>query len=155
VTIQNWQRWFTASIFQYLKPRLGPDLVYLETDERKTSKASAWYELRVDGLQLNELVGGIWRAEIDVNIVCSCATDDNLYKIDTMLGTAMDAMIGPIPVFQTGADFDNNTAYGCLNLMTNGQRNGITPHKFGQIAPSIKLIQASSSARYWMEPVGG
>lgn len=149
---KNWGRWITASMLKYLddnKP--SGAFVYYEGQPRKTNGYDAWYEVRIDGPTARELSKDYWRLEIEVNILCSCGVDRDLYHIDRMLGE-MGALLSDAPgLFKLGdGPDDDQSQLGCLTLNMRDSNEGIIPHKFGQIEPKTPLIQATIEAHYWI-----
>jgi hypothetical protein len=154
---KNWPRWIEASVLKYVNDNSPPNsFVYYEGQERKTSNYHAWFEVRIDGPWAHEQSKDYWRLWIELNVLCSVDVGRDLYAIVRMAGAMGEIMDNIIPVFKlgNGPDDDGAVQIGCLFLDVREDR-GIDIHKFGQIEPKTKLIQASVEARYRIDLEGG
>lgn len=149
---ENLPRWFEASILKWIDDNKPTNsFVFYEGQERKTSNYRAWFEVRIDGPLSRELTKDHWLHNLEVNVLCSVGIEKQFYNIVTMLGAMAKILDTPIPVFKYGNGPDDNsmTKLGCLTL-DNTDKRGIIIHKYGQIEPKIKLIQATVEARYYL-----
>lgn len=153
----NWSRWIKASTFKALQDAATAAipglLVYKEAEVRKTNQEQAWVELRMDGPFAQERTMGQWHLEVDLDVLCMQNVDRDLYHIDRLIGVAMAALVERIPVYKYGSDprVDDQTLLFCLTQDTKGVNDGVHVHQFGQTDSKILQVQASVSAKYYVD----
>jgi len=151
----NWDRWIAASINKHFSTEAATYSLemFVEGEERRTNDDRSYIELRHDGVWWREVSKDWWKGKIDINVLCVAVMESDLYKINRMVGQVTAILAQCIPVYKYGPDAgDDDTQFGELQLLTSEGRDGHRIHKYGQIEPDVKLIQASveCSYRIWL-----
>lgn len=153
---QNWNRWIFASISKHFDDRRQGLKLFIEGQSRDTSKVKDFIELRVDGPQFTEVSAGYWIIRVEVNILIQSTMDDtNYHRLHSDVGIVAAAM-SDIVVFRYGnGPDDDQSVMGCLKVRQDlGDRQHIDVFQLGQIAPDIRLEQATVEGHYEMEYTG-
>ena len=143
----NWPRWIFASICEHASFTLGTGReLFVEGTKRVADASADRYELRTNGPFFNEISAGVWRTEVTVNILVSCTMDDaNFQTLQTNIGIALGIVVPTIPLYQYGSQsgIDDDQLFACMTLM-----NGPVITQYGQVNPSIEVVQATVQGRY-------
>ena len=147
----NWNRWIFASLTSYFAARRQGIPFYIEGQSRPDT-VSNFGEFRLDGPLYNELNNHYWTVDVTVTIIISIVQDDqDIHKLDRIIGIFLAAFTTDIPVFRYGdnPNIDTQEQLGCLKLSPAfGER--IRVDKFGQIKVATPITQASIEAHYVM-----
>lgn len=147
----NWPRWIFASISKHIDNQKGSLPLYIEGQERNTKIDTSLLELRVDGPYFTELSKGSYLVEVDVSILVQVLKDaKDAHLMQKTVGTVA-TMLTDIQVFMYGSGIQDSptTSLGCLQLLQDG-RDRTAIHHYGQMDPSVRLMQASVDAKYKM-----
>jgi len=149
MSLENLPRWLTASIFKHMDDRKGDWYCYIEGQERQTNEQHDWIEIRRDGPNLTETSKDYWYVYMEINVLISSAINkEDLYRIDRMVGTVVEAMKNFIRVYKYN---DGDELIGCLKLITDDKgKKRLQVNHFGQIEPKTPLLQASVEGHYEM-----
>lgn len=165
-------RWISASITKHLFDGLmaiGDDFtIFLEgmprnkegtiintsqaiTNTKPGSMADGnLYEVRIDGPNLLWLQDEDWETFTEVNIIFSAPLGEDLYALDRKIGMMITLFSKTISIMKLGdSDVDDGTHVGCIKLFMSGdKRERLVVSRFGQIDPSVPLLQASIEGHY-------
>jgi hypothetical protein len=141
----NWIRWIQASICEHANTNRGGVKLFIEGEKRITDTTADRFELRTNGPMFNEISNGIWRTQITLNLLISCNINKtDLYTLDRKIGIAMN-IFTTILVYKYGvlSGTDDQSLLTCLHIV-----DGPTVTRYGQINPSIEVVQATVQGHY-------
>ena len=147
------KRWIKASIKKELTKWLQGGPVFIEGEDRSTSKDPQHYELRIDGPYLRPIGSNRdYCAYIEVNILASSTRDEsNVYGRENLQGQMQYALNRDICIYRTGNvgkdEADTETQIGVMQLLPVDQ---IKVSDFGMIDTNTEIYQAVAEAHYEM-----
>lgn len=153
-TSKNLKRWIKASFKQEFKKYLeqGFDL-FVEGDDRLTSKVTKHIELRVDGPYITPCGSrGEFKAYIEVNLLGNSTRDEsNIYDREDLQGLITFILNRDVCIYKTGNvgrnSDDDETLFGLMKLIPH---DIIKTSDFGMIDPNTEVFQCVSEAHYEM-----
>lgn len=148
----TWPRLIRRAIDKHVSALISPVVLYIEGQPRKTNQVDAWVELRMDGPYCKETSHAYWLVQIDVNVLCCCNVDKDIYHIDELVGKVASILNDSnIPVIDDAA-----LTLGCLTVDTTRKGgDGIKINHFGIIGTALpKLMQATVECKYWINLEG-
>ncbi len=150
---EHWHRWITASVAKHFAVGLEPREIklFVEGFERPSEDLNEWVELRIDGPFTEEMTRGVWRLDIEINVLICINEDAHAYRTQIVSGIITKLFERCIDVYKYGDEEDDDgTQLGCLVLRTDG-RNKIVPSNFGKVRPDTRHLQSSVEAHYQMD----
>ena len=147
---QNWARWIFASVCKHFDDRKGTYPLYIEGQLRDIETPTDFFELRMDGPWAIQDDATTWKMLCTVDMLVQSNMDDqNFHKIHSMVGM-LSSCFTTIHVYRYGnGTGDDGTLVGCLRLDTSSRnRKRLKISHFGQIRPSMRLMQASVEGEY-------
>lgn len=146
----HWNRWILSSIAKHFYDKSVIDVIpfYLEGAPLNTLEHKDWIELRIDGPLWSGRTKDQWGCKVEVNVLLSSAKDHhNNYRIHVNSGKVC-AMFTQIGIFKLGDGPDDDQSFiTCLRLITEGKEQ-LEVHQFGQIDPTVQLLQCSVEGHY-------
>lgn len=142
-------RWIFASCSKFLSDKRGTVKLYIEGQDRSVTEED-YAQLRYSGPFWNQYSPKDYLLRIELNILISCIKDDrDNHKIFRMTGIFEKALESSIPVYKYGTDsvIDTRAYIGCLERVLNGSEE-ITTHHWGQVDPSIRILQSTIESHY-------
>lgn len=147
---QHLPRWIFASVSKHFYDNKGDYVLFIEGQNRSgvgLPSEPQYFELRMDGPDVIEVSKDVFRVNIEVNIVCSAAmNDEDFHLIHAMVGH-IASKFTTIGVYKLGPVTDpvinDGSLIGCLNL-----NSRIEIRHFGQIKADVPLMQAWVEASY-------
>jgi hypothetical protein len=138
--------WVTASITKFAQERRQDVPLYIETQERLTSKVPRYLELKIDGPQI---VPGATKGEYCVEVglyilVATTGDEKDVYHLPKLMGIAAQLLNSNICVYKFG---DGDSLLGVLQL---NAEPGIEAHTFGDIKSPSDYYQGAVEAQYTM-----
>ena len=151
--MQHWPRWIKASLSEHFDNASGSVVLFVEAMFREEQDEQELVELRVDGPYLTELSKGYWKVFCEVSLMLQTAMNDDLYREDRIVGTMTKACSAGIQVFRYGPDaVDDNSSLGCFHVVSDARgKERIQVNRFGQIKPSVRLLQSTVEMHLTME----
>lgn len=143
--------WVALSVAKHFQTVLTGYKVYLEGQDRDTSKEEEWFEVRIDGPSKTNIQASyeIWFFEINVLFVTHNAGQKHVGYIDEKLGLLANGFSNHIPIYKFGPTEDK-TWYNCLRIKI-GFRERVVVSKFGNVNPSTNLFQGTVEGHYELE----
>ena len=146
----QWSLWIIRSLSSYFKLALAAYTIYIEGDYHDTNELPIFFELRVDGPDIEEVSKDDYELTIITNIVAQIAmVDDEVALDDKYLGLIASVADVGISIYRyglVGEHSDNDDSLlGCLKVI-----KGPTIHKFGQIDANIKELQGTVETHYML-----
>ena len=143
--------WCVRSINKYFHELLSPTAhVHIEGFDATYANKPEWFEVRMDGPWYTEWTHGQYRAQTEINILCSVAQGVDRLRVRVLTGLVVSKFRFSIPVFRYGLETESdNTKIGCFELQKRAKHT-IQTNFFGQVKPNTALQQASVEARYDM-----
>lgn len=148
------KRWIKASFVQTLKPLCEQGFqMFVEGEDRLTSKVPKHIELRVDGPYVTPCgTRGEMKAFIEVNLLGSVTRDEaNVYIRENLEGLLAFMLNRDVCIYKTGnvgkVDVDDESEVGLMKLLPSDM---IKTSDFGQIDPNTEVYQCVSEAHYEM-----
>ena len=151
---KEWARWIAASINKHFEDLLISASVldfklFFEGNHRATDISQSIIEVRSDGGYWIENTRNHWIGVYEINLLVQFYMDDkDNYRVWDLIGLCNEAMSKPFPIFKFGGSGDESLL-GCFNRLRDKQE--IITHFFGQIEPSLNLLQATVEAHYSIE----
>lgn len=150
--IASLKRWIKASFKDALLPRLAGANLFVEGQERLSSRDKSHFELRIDGPYLRNSSGNEYCAFIEVNILSSSTrNEDNVFERENLQGQMQYALNTDVCIYRTGnvgkVVEDDETLVGTMQLISSHQ---IKVSDFGMIDPNTEVFQAVAEAHYEM-----
>ena len=154
--MDQWNRWIFASLAKYFKELTGvPPTIFIEhLDERTPAlmAASDTAEVRITGPYIQQQGSGEYRVRMTVNVLLTSRFDGvtkNAYKILDYAGIFVEAMKGPIPIYQMDENYTEenkeNLFLGCMSI-PNGQ--SIMSDNYGGIDTTDRVKASEIEAKY-------
>lgn len=152
--MQHWPRWIKASLSEHFDNVTGSFVLFVENMHREEQADQDAVELRVDGPYLTEVSKGYWKVFCEVSLLLQTtmsATD--LYREDRTVGVITKACSVGIQVFRYGNGVDDDdSSLGCFHVVADARgKERIQTNRFGQIKPSVKLLQSTVEVHLVME----
>lgn len=147
---QHVPRWIKASVDKWMTGNKGPYPLYIEGADRKTNELRSFFELRVDGPNRVQYTRCEFSFHIQVNIEITTAINEEDSHLQVkMFGQALLMLPTCIPVYKYGDTTDDDQTYlGDLQRLDDAHDRGTDVHTFGQVDPSLQLIQGTVEANY-------
>lgn len=148
--LEHMPRWITASVNTYVKRQLAGRNLYIEGQQRNTSDMEDYFELRMDGPHMIQVTALEWNFYVTVNLLLTIKKDEqDMYKLQKLMGTALKALAVCIPVYKfgNGPDDDNASRIGEL-VRKEMPQAPVDTTTFGQIDPTLPVEQGVSAAPY-------
>lgn len=153
MSLTNLNRWIKASYIMELRKRLTNADVFVEGQDRATSKRDSHFEVRIDGPYTDPCGGrGEYRSYVEVNILVSATRDEqDIYRVDNLKGVAAEALNKDFCIYKVGnvgknAD-DDESLVGIMKLLP---LDRIKVSDFGMIDSNTEVYQAVAEAHYEM-----
>ena len=146
----NWARWIFASVSKHFNDLKGTYTLYIEGQYRDHERAEDLFELRMDGPWAIKSDAMSWYVHCTVDLlVQSNMNDTNFHRIHEMVGYGA-SMFTTIQLYKYGTGVDDDQShFGCLKLdMSSRERKRLKTSHFGQIRPSMRLMQSSVEGIY-------
>lgn len=149
----NLNRWIKASYVQVIRKQLAGAPLFVEGEDRLTSKEPAHYELRIDGPYTKPCGGrGEFKAYVEVNLLVTATRDEkNRYAFDNLKGQMANVLNQDFCIIRTGnvgiAEEDDESLVGVMQLLPVEQ---IKTSDFGMIDTNTEVYQAVVEAHYEM-----
>lgn len=148
------KRWIKASIIKAFKPLCEQGFeMFVEGEDRLTSKVTKHIELRVDGPYTMPCgTKGEMKAFIEVNLLGKCSRDEsNVYIRENLEGLLAYILNRDICIYRIGnvgkVDEDDGSQVGTMNLLP---ADMIKTSDFGMIDTNTEVYQCISEAHYEM-----
>ncbi len=150
--IKHLKRWIKASFLQEFKLHLDGQVLFVEGEQRLTSKANQHIEFRLDGPYTKPLGHNSYKSYIEVNLICnSTRNEGNKYGRENLEGLLAFILNRDVCIYRIGnvgrEDADDETMIGVMKLLPVDM---IKTSDFGQIDANIEVYQATSEAHYEM-----
>ena len=147
---ENWTKWIIASLSRYFEQGLSPIKVYLEGQRRDTTKEESYVELRITDFNTLEASKNYFYIVADIDILCVCVKNSNIYTIPALLGKVVTLANNSIEVYKYGEE--SADLLGCLRLIPSARGGDMVKvTNYGQVAPSIDILQSTVAASYQIE----
>jgi hypothetical protein len=143
----KWTGWIIKSINKHFDQSQTTVQVFVVGAEFNALKQQTSYaEIRVNGPKYKEISNNYFKVELDISIMASALSGNNIYEIERLSGIYQSKMV-PIIVKKYG---DGDDFLGCLVL-----RDDVDPAIdtviYGQSAEDTRIIQGSIEGAYRME----
>lgn len=148
-----WARWIKSSINKHFETNLVDSTllpkIFYEPSHRANEKEQKIIEVRDDGGYWTETTKDQWNGIYEINLLVQFYMDDNdLYIPQDLIGLCCEAMSKPISIFKYGP-YGDDSFLTCFKRLTDHE--DIIVHEFGQIDPTLKIVQATIEAHYLIE----
>ncbi len=146
-------RWIKASIVIEIRKTTEGQALFVEGDDRLTSKEQQFLEFRLDGPYISPHgTRGEYRAYVEVNILTtSTRNEKNRWNMEHLRGVVLAMLTRDFCIYRTSRvgreDIDDETLVGMMQLMPAEQ---IKLSDFGRIDPASETYQAVAEAHYEM-----
>jgi hypothetical protein len=146
-------RWIKASILIEIRKTTEGKALFVEGDDRLTSKEQQHLEFRLDGPYVSPHgTTGEYRAYIEVNILAnSTRNEKNRWSMEELRGISLAMLSRDFCIYRVGRvnaeTIDDETLVGLMQLMPSEQ---IKLSDFGRIDPASETYQAVAEAHYEM-----
>ena len=150
--LQNVPRWIAASVAKHFDTILSDLDVYIEGQEMPLDTDASRVEVRIDGPWYREVSKNVVQVRSEINVLVMIPkSETNLYEIYTQTGKVADAFTN-IPIYKYGNEAgDDESYYGCFKILPlDDLRERVEIAHFGQIDPTIKLLQATVEGHFEM-----
>jgi hypothetical protein len=153
MSLTNLNRWIKASYVQMLRKVLLGAPLFVEGDDRQTSKAPDHFELRIDGPYTDPCgTQGEYKSFIEVNILVNVSRNEkNRYHFDNLKGAMAEALRRDFCIYRTGnvgkLAEDDESLVGVMRLIPS---ESIKISDFGMIDPATEVYQSVCEAHYEM-----
>jgi hypothetical protein len=126
--------------------------MFTEGTIRDTREEEDFIELRVDGPVMTENTKGSWKLYYEINILIqSTMNDTDFHREQRNIGIVVDAFIDILVEKLGDSSVDDDSTLGCLKLLQDDRsKKHIVVSHFGQLAPDIRLTQATVEGHYEM-----
>ena len=148
----NLSRWIFASTSKYFgEVAANNNLHYfVEGTIRETEEHQKYIEFRLNGPNFTQLSKGLYKLDIEINILWSFNQDDeDFHEPERIKGILIDAM-DDICVYKFGdGPYDDDSFVDTLRLKQN-RRRAICVNNFGQVRSDVRLMQGTVGGGYSM-----
>ncbi len=143
-------RWIKASVDQWMTANKGTYPLYIEGADRNTKDLTNFFELRVNGPSRTQYTRCEFCFDIEVNIeITTSINEEDSHLLQRMFGQALLMLPTCIPVNKYGDGPDDDQTYlGDLQRMDDAHDRETEVSTFGQVDPTLPLIQGSVEAHY-------
>lgn len=115
--------------------------IYIDGQDRDTSKFPEFIEVRYDGPFLRTAGKDSWLLEYDINLLVQTEAGKNIYAIEKVCGKLYSKLTQDISIISSGS------VIACSTLKTNF-RQKLQINRFGRIEPDVNILQATVEARH-------
>lgn len=150
----HWSRWLISSLashFETLRLLANEIPIYLD-GQRRPHNIENYALLRFEGPFFNEINKHYWKIEIIPYLIINIVqNDEDIYRLDRILGNYASLFYRDIPIFRFGdnSSVDDGTQLGCLTLVSDFMER-IRIDKLGQLQAATPVATATIEARYRM-----
>lgn len=148
------KRWIKASFIKTLKPMCEQGFeMFIEGEDRLTSKVTKHIELRIDGPYTTPCgTRGEMKAFIEVNLLGMCSRDEsNVFNRENLEGLLAYMLNRDICIYRTGnvgkVSEDDESLVGTMILLP---ADMIKTSDFGMVDTNTEVYQCVSEAHYHM-----
>ena len=148
---QHLIRWLKASVAKHFDDRTSSSIkTYIEGEKRDTNKFPNWIEVRMDGPFVVEQVSGIYKVNVDINILIGTIRDErHLYQPETNTGLVAAAFSNSISIYKFGdQNVDDRSFVDCIYLKQ-GTRDPLANYNIGESRPAEDLNQFQVEGHYY------
>lgn len=140
--IEHVARWMSASLFKSFNLACtGIVPVYVEGTDVK--EVGSYLEIRVDGPNFEQMTSTFWCLKLRVHVLIKHTHADDLYKVERLIGTVVNALPTSIAVYKYG---DDSSLVDCMRRC-----EAHKVHRYGKVAEKVKLTLASVETLYQLQ----
>lgn len=148
----SWVKWITVSIQKHFETQCiaaGFKLV-IEGTKKDNRSLDNTVELRIDGPYFREDSKDNWLVKVEINTLLRFPISrTNYHHSYQNIGITAAMFAESISIMRYGSEaIDDGSYLECLQLITDQRREPLTINNFGQVDPTLELIQASIEGHY-------
>lgn len=147
----NLTRWTYSSIAKHFSTYANGTAFYIEGQTIEDDKLDR-AELRINGPFISHPTKNEWYIDIEINLLLTCGmVEEDAYKIWKYVGQWLEAFTDSISVFKfgDGPSDDEDELVSCL-IMQHDRGDDIILTQFGQVDPTMRVLQSTLNALYSM-----